>query len=183
MKRVFAKLRVHLLALPRWGQGKWYLIPLCSLLAGLDLFLVVLPIDPLVIACTFLRPKRWISCAVGFTIGSTIGALALSMALVSGLEPWLQAQAPELFSGPHVSQVLAWIHQYGFWPVVLNAALPVPQTPLIAAAAFAGLAPVKVAAAYALGRAVKYGILCGIVSRAPHLLARWKIVPPEPPPT
>ena len=147
--------------LERFTTKRWYL-PLISILAGLDMFLVLFPTDILVVSTSIVhrsRPRSWIKIALSVTTGSALGALALAWAT--------QEWGPRVFRsialvGPS-SQTWATaetlIQKHGRWALVLMAAGPLPAQPGVILASAAKVAMTPIFVSVWLGRWIKYAFL------------------------
>jgi membrane protein YqaA with SNARE-associated domain len=150
---ILQKLLKQFLKLQHFVDRCWYL-PVLGLLAGLDLFVLVVPTDALLVSTVIVRPRRWPLVSLVLALGSAIGA-------------WLMAR---FFSGGAVPS--RWIDVYGPWAIGLNALGPLPQQPLVAAAALAGISGAAIFISTFFGRLLKYLILGYLASHAPRLLSR-----------
>lgn len=155
---------------------RWWYPPLLGFLAGVDLFLIIIPTDGLMVSSVIMKPKRWISMALWTAVGSSLGALALAAVLeVHGL-PFL------LWLKPGLDQSSIWIwtdqmmHQWGGWALFAVAISPLMQHPAVALAALAKMPLLEIFSMVFAGRILKYLLLAWISSHAPHVLEKlWGI--------
>ncbi len=151
---------------------RWWYAPLIGLLAGADLFLIVIPTDGLLISGVMLAPKRWIYTAFMVTLGSSLGTLALGALLQEHGLPFL------LKIVPGIDQGSAWIwtqnlmDQWGTWAVFLVALSPLMQHPAVAIAALAGMTLTNLFVMVFAGRILKYLFLAYLATHAPAVLGR-----------
>jgi membrane protein YqaA with SNARE-associated domain len=169
------KLRHWLIRLQKYADHWWY-APLMGLLAGADLFLVVIPTDGLLISAVMLAPRRWIYTAFMVTLGSSLGTLALGYLLQQHGLPLL------LNIVPGIDQSSAWVwtkslmDSWGPWAVFVVALSPLMQHPAVALAALAGMTLLNLFALVFAGRILKYLMLSYIATHAPAMLGRlWGI--------
>src|SRR4051812_12543814 len=62
--------------LQKFVNRPWY-YPVVGVLAGLDLFILVVPTDALLISSVMLKPRKWVSAFFWIALGAAIGALTL----------------------------------------------------------------------------------------------------------
>lgn len=151
---------------------RWWYAPAIGLLAGADLFLVVIPTDGLLISAVMLAPRRWIYTAFMVTIGSTLGTLLLGHLLqVHGLPLLLNIS-------PGIEQSSMWIwtnnlmDSWGTWAVFLIALSPLMQHPAVALAAMAGMTLTTLGLMVFSGRIIKYLFLAYLATHAPGMLGK-----------
>lgn len=149
----------------------WYL-PLLSVLAILDIFLVVIPTDGLTISSSMLKPAKWFYFGLFSAIGSTIGALMLCYIVqLYGIQ-----FVESLF--PHIQGTNAWIQtqkffdDYGLWLLFAIAASPFSQQPALILAVLAQVSLFQIILITLLGRLLKFLLFAYIGSHAPHLLKK-----------
>jgi membrane protein YqaA with SNARE-associated domain len=155
--------------------GRWWYIPLVALLAAADAFILVVPIDPLLLARTLTQRKRWWLAVIGIAFGSALGAFILA-AVVKGHSDWINHSVLS-----HVEKTKDWnraldmIEKYGTWGIWFISMGPLPQHPAVIAAALSKIPLWKIFTAAFSARLIKYGAY-GILSvYAPGLL--MKIAP------
>lgn len=168
IQKVILKLEAH-------ADAFWY-SPAILILACLDLFVIILPMDGILISSTMLQPKKWWLFALMITIGSTMGCFLFAILVQRLGLPWLN----ELF--PSILQSTSWVwtqnffQQYGLYFLFFLAASPIAQQPGIAAAVMAQHSLLEIFWIILGGRLLKYLVLAYISSHAPKLLTKiWGI--------
>lgn len=150
----------------------WYL-PMLSLLAFLDNFLVVVPTDGILISSSMLRPPKWFFFALFTAIGSAIGALCLAW-LINAYGVQI---VERLF--PDIQTTSAWIRtqlffdKYGLWLLFAVAVTPFTQQPAIILAVLAGVPIVQIFLISLLGRGIKFMLMAYLGSHAPNLIKKF----------
>ncbi|MCB0418225.1 MAG: hypothetical protein KDD39_11270 [Bdellovibrionales bacterium] len=168
------KLSFWIRKLQQYSDRPWYL-PFLATLIGLDLFLLIVPSDGLLVSSVMLRPKRWVRICIWVSVGSALGALALS-ALVQWDSVWLMNSFPTLFQSSHWESTNAFIDKHGAWALALFSFSILPQQPAVIISALAGMPLEVILISVFVGRLVKYGILSYVASHAPRIINRlWFI--------
>jgi membrane protein YqaA with SNARE-associated domain len=154
-----------------FADRSWY-APLIGVFAGADQFIVIIPIEWLLIPGVLMRPRRWLSSGLWVATGCALGALALAaVAKFYGLD--LLAQwAPSVVHSKGWGHATHYLEDYGAVALFLIAASPIPQQPAVALAGLTKIALPKVFVAVWLGRAIKYCFVAWLASHAPGLLAK-----------
>lgn len=166
--RTFARLE-------KFVQRVWY-TPLVSILAAIDLFVVVVPTDALLISNAALRPKRWLSIAIWVSAGSAFGSLLLAWAVGrygdAGLA-WLGIGLSDSGSWATASD---WIRRYQGPALAVFAAGPFPLQPAVVLGALAKVPLDAVFFWVILGRGTKYLFFAWAATHAPKLLSKiWGV--------
>lgn len=163
-KRIFDLLR-------RFTDRWWYL-PVCGLLAALDLFILVIPTEGFLVSSILLQPKRWARTLIWFTFGSAIGAAVLAhVSHLYGPEfvHWVLGDA---FQTPLWQKLERFLGHYGGIALTVISLGPLPQQPAVAFCGLAQMPTFTVFLAVLIGRGLKYGIFLILALRAPHLLSK-----------
>ncbi len=160
-----------LLILQRYANRWWY-APAIAALAFADLFLIVIPIDGLLISYVMLSPRRWISTAVMVALGSSLGAITLAYTLNAHGLPFLLQISPGIEKGSVWLWTSHLMDQWGSWALFAVALGPIMQHPAIAVAAFAGFPVGKIFAVVLAGRLLKYLFLSWLATHAPGVINR-----------
>jgi membrane protein YqaA with SNARE-associated domain len=175
LKKLHSKIQTYVLILEKYTDRIWY-PPLIGLLAALDNLIIIIPNDGILIASSMIAPKRWAIFALNVAIGSTIGAITLSLILESQGLPWILNLAPGL------DQSHAWIiterffDKYGLYLVFVIGLSPIMQQPVIILSALANTPLLELAAVIFAGRLIKYNLLAYLGSHSPRLLKKiWGI--------
>ncbi len=158
-----------------YGQ-KWWYPPLMGLIAGIDHYVVVIPVDGLLASSVLLNPKRWIILTICFTIGSSVGALGFVWILqFIGIER-LMTLFPFVFESATWKMAQDFFQTYGSWVVFLSGASPLPQQPAVIITALAEVPFWTIAGMLVAGRLLKFTFIAFISSYAPKKLSRvWGI--------
>ena len=172
--------------LPKWNwsalesaSNRAWFLPFVSLLAGLDLFILVVPTDGVSVSATLLQPKKWIRIAISIAIGSTLGALLLTW-LVKNHGAWMVSTFFE-----NALQSSTWLHAQDFiaeWglPAICAIAMSfLPLQPAVVLAGLSPLAPEKIVSWIFVGRLIKFVALGWATSHAPRFLSRFKTIRTE----
>jgi membrane protein YqaA with SNARE-associated domain len=157
--------------LQRFVDHVWY-PPLLGLMCILDLFILVVPLDGLMISSVLLRPRRWASIFLCMTGGAMLGAFVVGCLI--------QVSPALVQNGPFQSALhsAAWlrtqslVHRWGIGGLFVLGMSPIPQQFPVLVAGLAGLSPLTLALALGAGRFFKYGAYGWITAHAPHWLAR-----------
>jgi membrane protein YqaA with SNARE-associated domain len=162
-------------ALDRVSNRIWFL-PFIGTLAGLDLFVLVVPTDGISVSATMLQPKKWIRIAISIAIGSTCGALLLSW-LVKNHGPWMIATFFDT-----ALQSSTWLHAQEFisdWGLIAICLVSMSFLPLQPVVVLAGLSVLplnQIVLWIFVGRLTKFVALGWVSSHAPRFLGRFKHV-------
>jgi membrane protein YqaA with SNARE-associated domain len=168
----FKHLITHAVKLLQYYIDRVWYLPMLSLLAFLDNFLVVIPTDGILISSSMLKPSKWFYFGTFIAVGSAIGVLGLSflvqyygIEIIESLFPNIQA------SGPWI-KAQKWFDMYGLWLLFFVAITPLTQQPAIILAVLAGVPIYKIVAIEFVGRWLKFLFMAYIGSHAPHLLKK-----------
>lgn len=164
-----------ILALDRAADRRWFL-PAVSVFPLTDYVLPFLPNQMLLVALSVLQPRRWRAFALTFVLASALGALLTAYG-VQAVGPWLL----DTILGGRPDQgaaadVLAMIKRYGVGALMLLAALPWPPRTAVVVCTLAGLSPMTIGLAVAVGRTAPVGLYALVGAKAPYLLRRLSAV-------
>jgi membrane protein YqaA with SNARE-associated domain len=155
----------------------WY-FPVVGILAGLDLFILVVPTDAILVSSVMMRPRKWIEAAVCVALGSAIGAFVLAYAI-----QWDQAHVmswfPWAFNNAGWEWADSFFDHYGRIALFFIAVSPLIQFPAICVAALSGMPAWEIFLVCLLGRAIKSGVFSYGASHAPKLLMRLPLIKKE----
>ncbi len=174
-KKLHAKIQLYVQKLEQFADRIWY-PPLIGLLAALDNLIIIIPNDGLLIASSMLIPKRWAIFAISVTIGSTVGAIALSSVIEMQGLPWVL----EFFPGIDKSQMWTWtesfFNKYGLIVVFVIGLSPIMHQPAIILSTLAETPVSHLAAVIFAGRFIKFAVMAYLGSHSPGLLKKiWGI--------
>ncbi len=160
-----------------------------ALLAGLDLFVVVVPTDGLFVSSILARPRRWVFVAVLVAIGSSVGGFVLAQATelfmkgilgahgTTNLE-WLNSILKSVIETPD-SSVQKWVEQYGIWAIMIGAISPLPLQPFVVGPVLTGMSVPTIAMSLFAGRLAKYLLLGAVVAYVPRFVPYLKGIQDE----
>lgn len=167
------RLITHAVKLLQYYIDRLWYMPFLSVLAILDVFLVVIPTDGLTISSSMLKPAKWFYFGLFSAVGSTIGGIILCYVV-----HYYGIQIVEsLF--PHIQATQAWIQTqkffdvYGLWLLFAIAASPFSQQPVLILAVLAKIPLFQIFLITLLGRSVKFLLFAYIGSHAPHLIKKF----------
>jgi len=134
-----------------------------ALTVALDCFLVVTGADIWMLGTLLIEPKRWKKMVVVCTLSTTVGCLALYLAV--SYFSWGAVLTPDqLAKAKHLFET------YGNLTVGLIALGPFPIQPGIIAAGLGKMNVVSLVASVFIGRGLKNIIMCGAVAKMPEKL-------------
>lgn len=168
-------------------QSRLYFLILAGL-SFLDVFLIVLPLDPLLIAAVFARPKRWWLFALSMALAYTLGLMLIAWGVrLYGVE-FIHQFLPEIESSSAWIRATKMTAQYGHWAILVIAMSPIAQQPIVALAAIAGTSMTEIALYLLIGRLIKFNVIAYAAYRSPPLIRRIfrikeELAPPSEPPT
>ena len=155
--------------LRKYANRPWFL-PILCLAAAVDLFIVVIPIEPMVIMATVMRPRNWLRTGFAVATASGIGAIALTLTARVYGEPFVDWVAgAEFLHSTRWIQAQNWVASYGFWAVLITALGPLPQQLVVLIAGLAGMPIPSIFLGVWLGRLPKYTLAAYLASRG----ERW----------
>lgn len=158
---------------------RWWYFPLLGLLAGLDLFILVVPTDALLVSSVMLRPKKWIGAFIWVGLGSAMGALALSGAIQWDPDLVMRRLFPNAFNTDLWRWMDAFFDRHGHIALCLIAASPLVQFPAIILAALSGMPLTEIFFVSLLGRWAKSAAFSYGASHAPKLLLKLPFMQKE----
>jgi hypothetical protein len=159
-------------ALVRWAlasAGDRRKLPVLGLFPVGDYALPFLPNQVLMMAVALIHPRNWALTALVFTFGSAIGAVATGFAIQSLQTTFFADPAQSMNAGA----VMAFIRDWGITAVAVLALLPVPPRTAVLVTAYAGVNPLLIGGAVAIGRCAPALALCFVAARAPNAAARF----------
>jgi len=161
----------------RLAKAAWLPLALFVLSAA-DVFAIVFPIEGLTVAAVLRRPRQWIQYGLALSLGTTLGCWSLGeltfrhsgwvldrFAALSHSGGWVWMQT-------HLQTLATGLGGAGL--VLAGSFTPIPLQVLVIVPALAGMPPVQLYVALALGRLLRGMLLCWGASRAPGLLSRFK---------
>jgi membrane protein YqaA with SNARE-associated domain len=170
--------KINWTALDRFSNRLWFL-PLIGTLAGLDLFILIVPTDGISVSATMLQPKRWIRIASSIAIGSTIGAFFLTW-LVKHHGPWMiQTFFESTLQSSTWIQAQNFIAEWGHLAICAVAMSFLPLQPVVVLAGLSTMPLSQIVVWLFLGRVTKFIALGWVSSHAPRLLGRFSSIRKE----
>ncbi|WP_413289181.1 YqaA family protein [Bdellovibrio sp. HCB337] len=174
-QRFHEKTRAHVKTLQGFVDRYWY-PPFIGFLAALDNLIVVIPNDGILISSTMLIPKRWLILALSVAVGSTFGAIALSLIVEHQGLPLILKIYPGIADTSSWNLTLEFFEKYGLLLVFVVAVTPFVQQPAVILASLAKTPLFELAVVIFIGRLIKFLIMAYIASHAPRLLKKmWGI--------
>lgn len=174
-QRIRKKIEAFVEYLQKFTDRFWY-PQIVGILALLDAFILIIPVDGILISSVLLKPKKWIYISVCVTIGSTIGALMLFYIVEKHGLPFIL----DIYPGINQGQIWNWseifFQKYGLLLVFFIAATPLFQHPIIILASLAHAPFLHMFVAVTTGRVIKYLIMSYLSSHSPRLLSKlWGV--------
>lgn len=157
--------------LQEFADRPWY-FPLLGILAGIDLFVLVIPTDALLVSSVMLQPKRWVTAFLWVAFGSSLGC-----AIMAGLIQWdshlvMEVWFPSTFDSAIWHTMDVFFDRHGWVALALIALSPLVQFPAVAIAALAGMPPLEVFVVCLVGRSIKSALIAWVATFAPRMLLR-----------
>lgn len=158
--------------LPSYTERMWF-APVVALLAFLDFFIFIVPLDAIVVGAFLAAPKRRFRVAWMTALGSTLGAVCFALLIREHGMTFLNAVLPGVLEDDWARTLGHWIQDYGFWALAGSAAVPIYQHPAVALAALSPLPLIWIFWGMLLGRAVKFGAYALLTHHARGGMERW----------
>ncbi len=174
MKRILLLLS----RLQRYVNRPWYPV-LVAVLAGLDLFVIVVPTDGLLISAVLMQPKRWISIFLMVAVGSAAGSAPLAALFQWNPQFVTEHFFPGLFHSGSWESVSTFVRLHGVLALGLVSLGPLPMPPGVIVAALAPMPLGQIFLSVLIGRLFKYGLFSWLASHAPEFLYRSKLLRKE----
>ncbi|HEY9103482.1 MAG TPA: VTT domain-containing protein [Chitinimonas sp.] len=131
------------------------------------------PYGPILCAALLIAPQRWRSVWLFACLGATCGALLLAALVQWQGTPFIEHAMPGLMQQPEWQAHEARVAQYGPWALLVFAALPIPQTPVVLITALSQASLWQIGLAVFAGKLVKYGAYTLMTLGARGALRRW----------
>lgn len=148
----------------------WYPI-MVAVLAGLDLFILIIPTDGLLITAGLAMPRRWWFIAGVVALGSTLGCVALSGILYSNPE-FLDHILNKYANSTSWMKTAEFGTRYGLVAIFLGCASPLALQPFVLLGPVLKIPILRFIIVVFVGRLLKFLFVTWICSHAPHLLKR-----------
>jgi membrane protein YqaA with SNARE-associated domain len=171
-------IRLWLAKLGNHASKPWYPLALAALAAS-DQFVMVLPLDGIIVTSMVSAPKRWLRLSVWSAIGCTVGAVLLFFLVRAHGMSVIEFFLPGLPEKPAWAQASRWMDQYGLWAIFIVSIFPLAQPPVVALSALAGTPILVFTSVLALGKILKYLFFGWMASKSPHLLMKSKSIRKE----
>jgi membrane protein YqaA with SNARE-associated domain len=170
-RKVHDKIQLYVQRLEKFAGRSWY-PALIGFLAALDCFVIVIPNDGILIASSMLIPRRWALYGFSISVGSTIGALALSFLVKTMGLPWILEFYPTINQNEIWFMTEKFFQEYGLIVVFAVGASPFMQQPVIILAGLANISLTSLTLMFFAGRFLKFMLLAYLGSHSPKLLKR-----------
>lgn len=142
------------------------------ILAVVDTFILVIPVDGVLISSSYLRPRRWLRFSFAVALGATIGAILLGFLVqFMGLSGLFRI-FPEFESAGSWDWMVAFLSASGLSFVFLFAISPLPLQPAVIAAVLMGIQPERMIFVIFAGRLLKSLLIGFVASHAPYWINR-----------
>jgi membrane protein YqaA with SNARE-associated domain len=141
-----------------------------SLLAAVSAGTGLYPFGPVLTAAIVIAPRRWRQIYIASCLGATAGVLVFAWTVEFYGLPVVDSMFPGIQQRSDWLRYTHWISRYGWIALLVFAALPAPQMPVLLLSALSQMGLAKIAAAVFIGKLIKYGIY-GVV-----VLAALKVV-------
>lgn len=140
---------------------------LLGFLAGIDLFVVIIPTDVLLVSYVAIHPKRWWPTAIATALGSAIGAVVLALFIQKHGVSILDSIVPGMMTTHWFVKVNGMMKHYGALTVFLVSLSPFIQHPAVVLAALAPVPMISIFAYSLAARTIKYLIWAWFAKGAP----------------
>ena len=144
-----------LLKLGRLSRSSYYL-PLLAVLAAVDLFIMVIPVEAILVSSVLLQKKRWVWISLWMVAGSAIGALILSLLTQHYGLPFVQTFWPHLLESETWTSTSKFLEDWGLWAMAIIAGSFLPQQPAVIIAGLSRMSVGVIVLSVIMGRSVKY---------------------------
>lgn len=145
-------------------------------LAGIDHYILVFPVDAMIVSAVLIHPRKWISLSVCFALGSAVGALSIAYFTTVFGPHFIESYFPNVIQSSYWAWTQSFFTSHGLWLILLAAAAPVPQQPAMIVAALAAVPLWKIAALLSLGRFFKFFLIGYLAASAPAKLRKlWPL--------
>lgn len=158
------------------AAGRPWFLPAVAAFPLADYALPFLPNQVLLVALCVLQPRRWWQFAIAFVLAGSLGAILTTLVIQTLGAPAVDGFVGDSLEGGAPAGLEDLIEQYGLWALALLAMLPWPPRTAVVVCALAGLAPLEIGIAVALGRVVPTAAYTLLAARAPQILRRFKSV-------
>lgn len=169
------KLKDRIKKLNHWGrrqvQSK-YFAPMLVLIAFSDTFLLVFPVDVLLITAILSHRKSWKLIGFSVFVGNALSAVVFTYLSYNHLE-WLMSKAQSAIGGEVINQSQAWFSSYGLFAGFLMAMSPFPIQALILGGALLKVSWLSILAVTFAGRFFKYFGLVYLAMRSPSFAKKY----------
>jgi membrane protein YqaA with SNARE-associated domain len=158
---------------PRWwarmleGAQHSYTYPLVvCMLAAISAGSGLYPFGPVLVAALIIAPRRWLGIYLASCLGAVIGVLFLAGMMEVYGHAAIDEMFPELDQRSDWLRYSHWISRYGWIALMVFAALPIPQMPVLLLSALSQVGLPQIAFAVFVGKLVKYGIYMAVTLAA-----------------
>jgi membrane protein YqaA with SNARE-associated domain len=134
---------------------------------------MTIPFAPILIGAVLLNRQRWVAIVIVSSFGSASGGLFLYLGLHH--LGWNQVVTldPALAQSQTWITVTRWVSAYGTWALLVFAASPLPQTPVLVLTAVSRLPVIEVLTAVLCGKLLKYTLYGYLAARFPDWVQRY----------
>lgn len=157
------------------AYSRWFL-PSIFFLSFIDFFVIVIPMDALVVGSVLLRKKDWLRVFFIATFGSALGAIASAYCIDLWGEPLVREHLSSWYTGENWNKTALIVSKHGAWGLILVAMTPLPQQVAVALCRLAHVSLLAIFASVFVGRGLKYGFYSYCAAFAPVFLMRFKSI-------
>ncbi len=169
---VLVEQKKWILKLARSSRKKWYL-PLLAGLAAIDLYILIVPLEAVLVTSVLLNRKRWISIALWMVLGSAVGALSLAFLSHHYGPHFVEAVSPGLLNSETWIKTVHFLDDWGIWAMALIAASFLPQQPAVIVAGLSRMSLGMIVLSVVIGRAGKYLVFAFAASQGSKWVRKY----------
>ena len=152
---------------------KWFAIIL-AVLAFSDTFLLVFPIDILLVTAVIAHGRSWLLTALIVALGNILSVLAFAYLSFNEFS-WLLERFTEVFSNSDWQATEAFLQSYGTWGAFIGALTPFPFQVFLLLGAASKLDMLSLVVSISIGRLIKYILISWAAAHSPKLLRMFRI--------
>lgn len=141
-----------------------------ALVAGINLFTMIIPVDAILVAGVWAHARKWWLMGLAMSLGSTLGAAALAHVVGSHGFPPFDHYLESLRQTESWRSTTSFSAQYGHWAVFVATILPMPLMPVVALAAITQMSFAFIVTSFLAGRTLKCFALAWAAGHAPKLV-------------
>ena len=164
---MLTKLDEPLQRLLRYAAAGHGFLLTCAALALAGTMTAAFPVTAVVVPTVLLAPERWKNISLSTAVGSALGATLLVMAIHQIGWSSLYDRYPQLTAHPDWAAAMSWAEAHGAVGLLLLAASPLPQTPVLIFFGITQQNYLGVFLAMLVGKLLKYALFAWMTKRFP----------------